>query len=145
MPKPEVTEAAGISSDAVHAKTGKTWSEWIALLDRGGAADWPHKEIATHLSEQHGCPSWWCQMITVGYEQVKGRLVKNQRCAGDFSTSVSKTIAVPIAVLFASWNDPKKLAKWLPDGVNMTIRRATANKSKRITWIDGATNIEVSF
>lgn len=145
MPKPKVTEAAGISSDAVQAKTGKTWSEWIAVLDRAGAAAWTHKEIATHLSEQHGCPGWWSQMVTVGYEQVKGRRVKNQTCEGDFSAGASKTIAVPIAELYASWSDPKKLAQWLPDGAKMTIRRATANKSMRITWLDGETSVEINF
>ncbi|HEX3147980.1 MAG TPA: hypothetical protein VHR66_07835 [Gemmataceae bacterium] len=145
MPKPKVTEAAGISSEAVQAKTGKTWSEWIAVLDTDGAAAWTHKEIATHLSEQHGCPGWWSQMVTVGYEQVKGLRVKHQKCDGEFSASASKTIAVPIADLYASWSEPKKLAQWLPDGAKMTVRRATANKSMRITWIDGETSVEVNF
>jgi hypothetical protein len=36
-------KAAGISDAAVQAKTGKTWTEWFAILDQAGAAAWPHK------------------------------------------------------------------------------------------------------
>ena len=44
-----VAKAAGISSEAAQAKTGKSLDEWFALLDKAGAADWPHKDIAAHL------------------------------------------------------------------------------------------------
>ena len=110
MVKP-VTHAAGISSEAVHAKTGKTWAEWFAILDRAGAQRWPHKEIAQHLHEKCGCPGWWSQMVTVGYEQERGLRVKNQSCTGVFTTNASKTIGVPLDVLFESWNDSKTRAK----------------------------------
>ena len=36
----------GISSASVKKATGKTWREWLALLDHAGAANLPHKEIA---------------------------------------------------------------------------------------------------
>ena len=72
MPKTDDVYA-GISSEAVHAKTGKTWPEWFAVLDKAGASGWPHKDIATHLHDKCGCPDWWSQMVTVGYEQARGR------------------------------------------------------------------------
>ncbi len=140
-----VTKAAGISSEAAKAKTGKTLDEWFALLDQAGAAEWPHKDIAAHLSDVHGCPSWWCQMVAVGYEQCRGLRVKNQGCAGDFVANASKTIAVPVAALYQSWTDPATLTRWLPDAPRMTVRKATLNKSIRITWIDGRSSVEVYF
>jgi hypothetical protein len=39
-------KTAGISDHAVQTKTGKTWAEWCAVLDKAGAAKWPHKQIA---------------------------------------------------------------------------------------------------
>jgi uncharacterized protein YndB with AHSA1/START domain len=140
-----VTEAAGISSAAAKAKTGKSLDEWFALLDKAGAAKWPHKDIAAHLHDDCGCPSWWCQMIAVGYEQARGLRVKNQGCGGDFVANASKTIAVPVTSLYKSWNAPDSMARWLPDAAKMTIRKATANKSMRITWIDGQSSVEVYF
>lgn len=139
------TTAAGISSDAVRAKTGKTWDEWFAILDRAGAAEWPHKEIAIYLHDQCDCGDWWSQMVTVGYEQARGLRVKHQKCDGGFSASASKTIGVPVGALFDAWNNPKVLAKWLPDGKTLVIRKTTPNKSLRITWIDGTTNVDVNL
>ena len=34
MPKTNFNIVAGISTEAVQAKTGKGWAEWIALLER---------------------------------------------------------------------------------------------------------------
>jgi uncharacterized protein YndB with AHSA1/START domain len=138
------TKAAGIGDDAVRAKTGKTWAEWFAVLDRAGAAAWPHKQIAVYLGEQCGCPDWWSQMITVGYEQARGRRVKHQTANG-FVANASKTIAAPVAALYAAWANSEARAKWLPGAAKITVRKATANKSLRITGADGTTSIEVNF
>ena len=37
-------KTAGISDEAVAAKTGKTWAEWIAVLDSAGAGKMDHKQ-----------------------------------------------------------------------------------------------------
>jgi hypothetical protein len=132
---------AGISSEAVRAKTGKGWAEWFAILDKSGAAKWTHKEIAKHLHEL-GCGDWWSQMVTVGYEQARGLRVKHQVADG-FSASGSKTIATPITKLFAAWTDAKSRAKWLPKG-EFTIRKRTVNRSLRLTWGDGS-HVDVMF
>ena len=116
--------------------------EWIAILDKAGAKSWPHAEIALWLHKKHKVPDWWCQMVTVGYEQASGRRVKNQKSDG-FEISVSKTIAAPVAVAFDAWKDAALREQWLP-GVQLTVRKATPHKSIRITWSDG-TNLSVNF
>jgi hypothetical protein len=134
---------AGISSDAVRAKTGKGWTEWFAILDKAGASKWSHKEIATFLHEQK-CGNWWSQMVTVGYEQARGLRVKHQTADG-FTAGASKTIEAPVATLFRSWTDAKTRTKWLPDAADITIRSATSNKSLRIVWTDGTSSVVVQF
>jgi hypothetical protein len=71
-------KVAGISDAAVQAKTGKTWPEWLALLDRAGARKMNHQEIASYLHDELGCSGWWSQMVTVGYEQARG--MRDPRC-----------------------------------------------------------------
>lgn len=143
MPKTDDVYA-GISSEAVRAKTGKTWKGWFALLDKAGAGGLPHKDIAKHLKDKCDCPGWWSQMITVGYEQARGLRVKHQKCDGDISASASKTLAVPVSALFAAWIEPKLRSKWLSGAKGLIIRKATENKSLRITWPDG-TNVDVNL
>jgi hypothetical protein len=134
----------GISSDAVKAKTGRGWNEWIAALDRAGANKWPHKQIAEFVHTEFGIPGWWSQMVTVGYEQAKGLREKHQTSRG-YQASASKTIAVPIAKLYKAWSDPRLRGKWLIGAKSMAIRKATPNKAMRITWTDGKTSVEVGF
>lgn len=138
-----VRKAAGVSNEAVESKTGKSWDAWFALLDRAGATEWPHKQIAAYLHEDHDCPSWWSQTVTVGYEQARGLRTKHQM-PGGFQISRSKTLAVPTSVAYRAWHDKRRRKGWLADP-DFTVRKATADKSIRITWIDGTSTVEVMF
>lgn len=139
----KVGKANRISSDAVRAKTGKSWDEWFALLDKAGAGAMTHKEIARYIHDRLGCPPWWSQMVTVGYEQERGLRVPNQGCDGGFQVSVSKTVAVPVAELYRAVADVRRRSRWLPD-VKLTVRKATPNKSMRVTGPD-ETNFDIGF
>ena len=91
-----------MSDDAVQAKTGKTWAEWFALLDADGAERLDHKGIVALLRDQYGVGSWWQQMVTVTYEQARGRRERHETPAG-YQVSVSRTVGVPLARLYAAW------------------------------------------
>jgi hypothetical protein len=132
----------GIGDDAVRAKTGRTWPEWIATLDAAGAREMAHPEIATLLHEKFGVPGWWTQMVTVGYEQAVGKRVPHQKADG-FAASASKTMRASPAAAFKAFNDPRARAAWLTD--DLTIRKATAPKSLRITCGDGKTHLDVGI
>lgn len=134
---------AKISDDAVLQATGKTWAAWIKLLDADGAKKMTHQEIVAIVTAKHDVGPWWQQMVTVGYEQARGKRAMHQR-SGGFAVSRSKTIAVPLAELYAAWSDKRKRGKWLADA-EFTVRRATPNKSMRVTWIDGESDLSVVF
>jgi hypothetical protein len=136
------SKVAGIGDEAVRAKTGKTWAEWIATLDKAGARTMAHGEIASLLDEKFGVPGWWAQMVTVGYEQSVGNRVARQKADG-FAASASKTLNVSAVAAFKAFNDPRRRAAWLAD--KLTIRKATEPKSLRITCEDGKTHLDVNI
>jgi len=131
-----------MSDEAVESKTGKTWSRWFKHLDAAGAKKMSHQEIVAHLVEKHGIRPWWQQMIAVTYEQAHGLREKHEKPEG-FEISVSRTIDAPLGKAFKAWTDEKTRKQWLPS--NFTIRKATANKSLRISWEDGKTSLSVNF
>jgi uncharacterized protein YndB with AHSA1/START domain len=140
------SRTAGISNEAVRSKTGKGWEEWFVLLDRAGAREMSHKEIARYLHDRQGVGEWWAQMVTVGYEQARGRRQAHQKTDG-FSASASRTFPVSLERLYEAWSNGTQRKAWLGDAI-ITIRKETENKSMRITWnaADGAaTNLEVNF
>lgn len=141
--KQDVSKTAGISDDAVHAKTGKSWSQWIKVLDKVGGRNIGHQAIAVHLRERCGLSGWWSQMVTVGYEQAVGLREKHQKKSG-YEISGSKTLAVPIQRAFSAWKDPARRRRWLSDGP-LKIRSFTEDKVLRFTWGDGQTNLITQF
>ena len=133
-----------MSDAAVKAKTGRDWGEWIAVLDKAGARKLDHKGIVKIVGETHKIGPWWRQMVTVGYEQACGLREKHQKTDG-YSVSKSKTLAAPIAAAYRAWDDKRTRGRWLKDAGGITVRKATKNRSMRITWVDGKTHVEVMF
>ena len=134
--------ALKISSDAVKAKTGKSWEQWFALLDKAKARTMTHKEIVAVLSDKHDLGPWWRQMVAVGYEQAKGLRARHEKPDG-FEISRTKTIKAPVDDVYEAWGNARRRAQWL-QGVKLTIRKATENKILRVTWGDGS-NLEVTL
>lgn len=142
-PEPEYATLAGMSDDSVRAKTGRSWREWTVALDALDAAEKPHPQIAKMVRGEFGLGSWWAQTVTVGYERIRGLREIGQRREGTYEVSKSRTFRTPVGELYRTFRDPRRRARWLPD-VKLTLRKATEDKSLRITWPDG-TFVEVGF
>ncbi len=96
-----------IGDAALAARTGKTWSEWFKMLDAAGTKGMSHREIVELLRKRYGEKlGWWWQMITVGYEQARGKRQKHEKPEG-FEISSSKTMAASLALLYRAWTDAK--------------------------------------
>jgi hypothetical protein len=139
----DYAKLAGRSDAVLKTKTGCTWERWVKALDHVRAYTWPHREIATYVHEKYKIPGWWAQTVTVGYERIKGLRAVGQRRDGSFEANKSRTLAVPLARLYAGFHDARLRTRWLP-GVALTVRTATRQKSMRITWPD-QTSVEVGF
>jgi uncharacterized protein YndB with AHSA1/START domain len=106
------TGEQAISDQAVAAKTGKTWKQWFAILDRWDARAKGHKETAKHLASTYRIGPWWSQTVTIRYEQERGLRKVGQRAGGKYDVSVQRTIATTMKQAFAAWTDPEMLARW---------------------------------
>ena len=137
----------GTSDEAVLRATGKSWAEWLALLDAAGGREMNHKQLVAHLQAHHDVSSWWQQQLTVGYEQSRGLRAKHEMVDG-YQISRSRTLAAPIAAVYEAWVDDATRVRWLPDAA-FTVRKATPPRSLRLTWADaagaGATVVEVTL
>jgi hypothetical protein len=131
------------SDDKVHEVTGRRWGAWFSILDRWGARERKHGETVAFLLEEHDVPGWWAESITMWYERARGMRLKHQRADG-FTIYASKTIAVPVDVLFEAFVNPRSRRKWLTDGT-MSLRTSQPGRTARFDWGDGSTRLSVSF
>lgn len=132
-PAPDYAVKAGLSDASVTKATGRTWAQWVAVLDKAKAAEKPHPEIARFVSSL-GTPSWWTQMVTVGYERIRGLRERGQRRGGAHEASKSRTFPVPVETLFAAFANARKRHKWLP--VKVAVRSSNPPKRMRVMWAD---------
>ena len=103
----------GWSDETVRKGSGKTWDEWLGILDAWGAKDRTHTEIARHVARDHGVPGWWAQTVAVGYERARGMRKPNTNVGGERYVTVSKTVNVPVEELFAAMAEPPRRNRWL--------------------------------
>ncbi|MHC4845830.1 MAG: SRPBCC family protein [Planctomycetota bacterium] len=133
-----------ISDDAVKSATGRSWAQWFAALDKAGCKGKDHKAIVAAVGKVSSKTSgWWRQMVTVEYERARG-LRKLHEKAGGFAVGASRTLPVPIGKLYKAWSDDRTRERWLAD-TDIVIRKATREKSMRITWVDGKSSVNVYF
>ena len=134
---------AGVTTAAVMKATGRTWDEWLKVLDRAGAKKMSHKEIAALLARKFDLTNWWNQMVTVGYEQARGLRKVNEQAAG-FAANASRTMAHALEKLFHAWHDPAIRSRWLKDAP-VEVKRSTRGKYVRMKWTQGGSSVDVGF
>jgi uncharacterized protein YndB with AHSA1/START domain len=130
---PDYATLAGKNDAIVRQKTGRTWGEWVRVLDAAKAVEKPHREIAAHVAS-FGTSDWWSQMVTVGYERIRGLRQAGQRLDGSFEASKSRTFNVPVKTLFNAFANARTRQSWLP--VPITVRTTTPHRTMRIAWAD---------
>jgi hypothetical protein len=103
----------GWPDESVVKGTGCTWDRWLAHLDRWGATERTHTEIARHLTETFDISGWWAQTVTVGYERARGMRAKHQTTKG-FAVSASKTLPVAAEALWPFVAEASGRKEWVP-------------------------------
>jgi len=131
-----------MSDAAVKARTGKDWAAWFALLDRAGAPQLTHREIAHLLATRHRVPSWWSQMVTVEYERARGRRARHQTADG-FSVAISRTLTARLPHLYEVTARSGERRKWFPAGT-FEPGAHTRDKYFRGRWKQGA-RVDIGF
>lgn len=129
---PDYAILAGMSDVSVEKRTGRNWAEWVRTLDAARMTEKSHREIAQYVSSV-GTPDWWSQMVSVGYERIRGLRDRGQRRGGSYEISKSRTFAVPVKKLYSAFANARTRARWLPE-IEIKVRTATPNKTMRLGW-----------
>jgi hypothetical protein len=130
--------------EGLRRATGRGRTEWFQALDAWGAAGRPYREIADWLTGTHGLSDWWAQKLIVEYEEDRGFRPPGIRPDGTFNVGATKTVAVPVARLFAAFTDAQVRERWLPDA---WMRQGTTqpDRSVRFEWEDGGSRVVAGF
>lgn len=145
MPATAKGERKIITDKLVVDKTGKTMAEWFEVIDEKGGRDLDARGIYALVAGIEGLKplgEWNQNLLSTSYQWDRGLRGRGEK-AGGYEVSGSKTIGVPIAMLYAAFTDDDLRGRWLDDQI--TITKSTENKSARAVWSDGATRLSVDF
>lgn len=139
-----------MTSASVKKGTGKSWDQWIEILDRLGAREMTHRNIVLHLQKKYRLTPWWQQGVTLGYEIHIGRRVEGQNGKGLFTTTTTKTLKAPASAVWKWLNSAEGQSLWLKplsefklkpkavfeteEGVFGEVRTMLVNRRARLRW-----------
>jgi hypothetical protein len=135
QPKPDYAKLAGQTDEVMLNRTGRSWQQWVEVLDAEQAHKLPHREIARLVSDKYKVADWWTQTVTVGYERIKGLREIGQRRDGLYEANKSKTFNVDVETLFDLCADAKLRKKWLTDE-DVTMRSSKRPNAVRLVFPD---------
>ena len=95
------------NTSAVAAATGRSWDDWVALLDKSDARRMDHAQIAALalklMPETVEQKEWWAQHTAVAFGQHAGLRVPGQTSAGDFQLSTTRTVPGNMDETLQAW------------------------------------------
>jgi uncharacterized protein YndB with AHSA1/START domain len=115
------TEA--MSVEALQSATGKPLATWLEVLDKFDVRANGHAAAAKFLEEKHRLSPWWCQQVTVTYEQERGLRLPGQRADGTFTINVSKTMDCTVEAAFQAWSTESGWNAWFTTGAKLDFQK----------------------
>ncbi|HUG48496.1 MAG TPA: SRPBCC domain-containing protein [Candidatus Limnocylindria bacterium] len=132
-----------VSETRLREATGRSWAEWLDLLDAWGATSQRHPQIARWLAQEHGVEPWWSQNITVAYERARGMRARHQVARG-FSVGATKMIGVDAQRAFDAFTDTAQRQRWLA-GMELRPRTSIRPRSARFDWPPDGSRVVVDI
>jgi hypothetical protein len=135
-----------ITDKLVIEKTGHPMEHWFLEIDKTRGKKTEPTEIYKLVASIKGLEplgEWNTNLLATTYSWDRGIRQRGEK-GGGFEIGVSKTIAVPLNILYQGFMDEKSRTRWLGKE-KIELRKATENKSARITWSDGETSLSVDF
>lgn len=144
-----------ISNQSVLKNTGKSWVQWVQILNKNGSLSLTHQEIVKILKVKYKQSLWWQQQIAISYEVYVGKRLPGQNSKGKYSATPVKTFPISAESIWQFLMSPRGQKFWLNDhthyrldkgsffeatgGYYGEVRTILKNKRMRLRWIEAET------
>ena len=162
--KVELKSDQVVGEDSCKAATGKSLSEWFALMDARGGVALGRRELGQYLFAEMKVDPWWSATINCEYEVARNQLEKDGKARG-YTVCATKTIKADPNACYAPFSSAKDMDRWFgsghsldlgdggklanADGNRATVKKANPGKTIRLTWEDTGltipTPVEIKF
>ncbi|MBV2167509.1 MAG: SRPBCC domain-containing protein [Bdellovibrio sp.] len=146
----KIEKLGTVTTESVLKATGKSWNQWIDILNKVNAQTWTHKQITDFLKRKYKLSMWWQQGVSAGYEIFIGKRIPGRTLKGDYSIIVTRTFPVDAKKLWKLISSEQGMSLWLQPlskvqlrignsfetegGAFGEIRTLRAGQRVRLTW-----------
>lgn len=146
----EIEKLGAVTTESVFKATGKSWNQWIDILNKAGANTWTHKQITDFLKRKYKLSMWWQQGVSAGYEIFIDKRVPGRTLKGDYSITVTRTFPMAAKKLWQLISSEEGMSLWLrplskfklkvgcsfetEGGAFGEVRTMRAGQRARLTW-----------
>lgn len=109
----EIKKLSFSSTESVKKATGKSWRQWVDILDKVGGNVLTHQEIVKLLKTKYKLKPWWQQQVTCGYEEFIGRRLPGRNGKGFFTAVITKTLSIDQKTVWRFLASPEGIQIWL--------------------------------
>lgn len=103
----KATGTRATSIAGIERATGRSWDDWLAIMEGAGAQTLGHAGIAklarSHMADDMKSVDWWAQGVAIAYEQHAGLRVPGQGSDGLFRVSASRTLDTDREAAIDAW------------------------------------------
>lgn len=129
------------SDQAIQDATGRSWDQWVEVIDAGPGRDATHTTIAAWVHANSSIGHWWSQSVTVGYERITGKRLPGQMPDGTFTLAQSRTLPIDPDGLRQLLDDERSLTALMPNMI-ATRKSKPGVKAPRYHLTDLALDLE---
>lgn len=139
-----------VSTASILKNTGRSWDDWVKVLNKAGAQHWTHQEIVAFVRKKYKLRPYWQQWVTLGYEVASGRRIEGQNLKGEYQVTATRVFPVDAKTLWSLISSPDGLRIWLrpmsdfvlqpkqmfevEGGIFGQVRTMKANVRARLSW-----------
>ena len=125
-----VEKLGRVTSASVKKCTGRSWDQWIKILNAAGADAWSHQEIVAFVKKKYRLSLWWQQGVTSGYELHIGRRVEGQNSKGQYSLTATLTFPISAKSAWQLITSESGLQKWIGPMSPFELRKGETFESQ---------------
>lgn len=146
-----ITKIHKTTTETIKKHTGKTWDQWIVILDRAGGEKLKYRDLVIALKKYKLSP-WWQAGIPMHYQMYKGVRVEGRNEKGKWATTSTKTYNISQKKMWDFLKSEAGIAVWLKPmskfefikgqnfevegGVYGELRTMKAPQRARFKWSD---------
>ncbi|WP_409346509.1 SRPBCC family protein [Paenibacillus sp. MBLB4367] len=119
-----------IFKKALLEETGRSWEQWIAVMEQRVDHTWTHEQAVRFLTEECGMQPEWSELAASMFEQKLGRKPVGHSADAGFQIGVRRTFPISLEQAWHVLISEDGVSKWFGELPSYSLQAGQSIRSK---------------